>query len=194
MNCNIILDLMPLKIDGCCSEESAEMIEAHIADCPGCKSVYETMNKGVLISSEERMDVKVKKIQMFKASVLQSVSVYLAFLLIIVGVWLESTTPTGLENGKWAFLLILPATAFFLSLSNFHFVRIHKSQKSASVFSFVLCILFSGFGCFWALFHYGAEVFSGNAAFAVGGVVLELVLSALSGILAYIYARLAGKE
>ncbi len=194
MNCNIILDLMPLKIDGCCSKESAEMVEAHIADCPGCKSIYETLNKGVLIASEERTDGKVKRIQTFKASVLQSVSVYLAFLLIIVGVWLESTTPAGLGNGKWALFLILPATAFFLSLSNFHFVRVHKSQRSFSVFSSALCILFSVFGCFWALLHYGAEVFSENAAFAVGGMVLALVLSALSGILAYIYARLAGKE
>jgi len=43
MECNIIRDLMPLCIDGCCSKESAEIVQEHIQNCPDCKALYENM-------------------------------------------------------------------------------------------------------------------------------------------------------
>ena len=41
MNCNIVKDLIPLYIDGCCSEESVAAVEEHINSCPQCKEIYE---------------------------------------------------------------------------------------------------------------------------------------------------------
>ena len=61
MDCNVILDLMPLEIDGCCSKESAEMVKNHIQGCSECRSVYEDMKKSVLFVSEPKKNKKVKK-------------------------------------------------------------------------------------------------------------------------------------
>ena len=43
MSCNIIKDLIPLYIDGCCSEESEKMVEEHIKVCDECKKLLEDM-------------------------------------------------------------------------------------------------------------------------------------------------------
>ena len=37
MNCEIIKDLIPLYIDGCCSKESERAVEEHLSVCSECK-------------------------------------------------------------------------------------------------------------------------------------------------------------
>ncbi|MBO4862035.1 MAG: zf-HC2 domain-containing protein [Firmicutes bacterium] len=44
-NCEIIQDLLPLYADGGLSRESAELVEAHIAECDECKALLEQMKK-----------------------------------------------------------------------------------------------------------------------------------------------------
>ena len=46
MDCNVIKDLIPLYIDGCCSPESADLVRAHIDGCEECRSLWETMKQG----------------------------------------------------------------------------------------------------------------------------------------------------
>ena len=41
--CEIIRDLLPLYIDGVCSEESKAAIETHLTECEGCRQYYEAM-------------------------------------------------------------------------------------------------------------------------------------------------------
>ena len=36
MNCDIIKDLLPLYIDECCSEESANEVKKHLEKCKEC--------------------------------------------------------------------------------------------------------------------------------------------------------------
>ena len=36
MDCKIINDLIPLYIDGCCSEESKKAVNEHIEKCSSC--------------------------------------------------------------------------------------------------------------------------------------------------------------
>ena len=43
MDCKIILDLLPLYVDGCCSDESARLIEEHLKDCKSCRAALEAM-------------------------------------------------------------------------------------------------------------------------------------------------------
>ncbi|MBQ8028037.1 MAG: zf-HC2 domain-containing protein, partial [Clostridia bacterium] len=45
MNCNIVKDLIPLYIDGCCSEESERVVEEHLEDCSECKKLFEEMKE-----------------------------------------------------------------------------------------------------------------------------------------------------
>ena len=41
--CEIVQDLLPLYVDGACSEASAEMIKEHIETCADCRAIYEQM-------------------------------------------------------------------------------------------------------------------------------------------------------
>ena len=41
--CNMIQDLLPLYLDGVCSEESKKIIEQHLAECSTCKKYYAAM-------------------------------------------------------------------------------------------------------------------------------------------------------
>lgn len=41
--CNIIEDLLPLYVDGVCSDETIELIESHIESCENCKQKLELM-------------------------------------------------------------------------------------------------------------------------------------------------------
>ncbi|KZE75245.1 hypothetical protein AV654_27005 [Paenibacillus elgii] len=43
--CSIVKDLMPLHVEGLASEESASLVERHIADCEECRRYYETMKQ-----------------------------------------------------------------------------------------------------------------------------------------------------
>ena len=54
MNCNIVKDLIPLYIDGCCSEESEKVVEEHIGDCDDCKRLLEDMKN--LDKTEESVE------------------------------------------------------------------------------------------------------------------------------------------
>lgn len=38
--CNIVKDLIPLHVEGLTSEESAELVEQHIAECDACRQFY----------------------------------------------------------------------------------------------------------------------------------------------------------
>lgn len=41
--CEMIQDLLPLHLDGVCSEESKKAIETHLSECPACKAFYAAM-------------------------------------------------------------------------------------------------------------------------------------------------------
>lgn len=64
--CEMIKDLLPLYIDNVCSEKTSEEIEAHFAECPECKALYESMKEDIVsagngisaTSEEERRIIK----------------------------------------------------------------------------------------------------------------------------------------
>ena len=144
MNCDVIKDLIPLCIDGCCSEESEKIVKEHIESCDACRKLFEDMRTSsdmirvpsdmILVSEDmhapsdtisvSEAPVVLSKINDWKASVLQSVLLFLMFALITAGVALEAETPVGMTNGFWALNLVIPATGFMLSLANWYFVRL----------------------------------------------------------------------
>jgi len=44
-SCDLMRDLLPLYLDGVCSEESRKAVEAHLSECPGCKEFYAAMGE-----------------------------------------------------------------------------------------------------------------------------------------------------
>lgn len=49
-NCGIIDDLLPLYVDGACSDESKDAIEAHLASCKACREKLERMQTETVVS------------------------------------------------------------------------------------------------------------------------------------------------
>ena len=214
MDCNIIKDLIPLYIDNCCSAESAEAVKSHLESCPGCKSVFDSMSEGLSYNSTEPVRIKPVRVTERRASVLQTVLLFLFFGIITIGVAKEAATPDGPGNGFWAFTLVVPATGFMLSLANWFFVRLYKSKKAFSVCSALFTLLFSVMGFVWSIIHYfgyrlsvlktvfnGAERlgFFGCAA-ATGGyygllysVCFIFVLCVVSKLLSNLFAKMLGK-
>lgn len=51
-SCNIVQDLLPLYIDEACSEESREVVEAHLKECEACREVFEQMKENLKFPAE----------------------------------------------------------------------------------------------------------------------------------------------
>jgi len=200
MNCNIIKDLLPLYVDGCCCEESAKAIEEHIKNCEECRKYLESIKKPIEMKATVSTPMKAVKISEWKASVLQSVLLFLAFAGITAGVTLEAATPSGGGNGFWAVTLIVPLTGFLLSLANWYFVRFYKSKKLFSVCSMFATLGVSVGGYIWSVLHYRAD-FSESltdvrsfASLFGFGVLITVLLCVLSKSLSSRYATVIGKE
>lgn len=192
MNCNIIMDLLPLYADGCCSDESKLLVENHLSTCKKCKSMLSAMKSSDLDETSVVAPAKISRINQFKASIIQSVLLFLSFAFITLGVTLEAATPTGASNGNWAFMLIIPATAFMLSLANWYFVRLYKNRKVFSSCSALLTLGFAVCGFVWGALHFG-NIASYALVFAVG-VGASSALCILSKVLSSFYAKTLGKD
>ena len=53
-NCGIIDDLLPLYVDGACSEESKAAIEVHLASCEACRKKLERMQSETVVSEASK--------------------------------------------------------------------------------------------------------------------------------------------
>lgn len=49
--CNVVYDLLPLYIDGACSEESKELVEEHLTECPACREKHAAMTSEMVEGS-----------------------------------------------------------------------------------------------------------------------------------------------
>lgn len=196
MNCELIQDLIPLYIDGCCSEESKKAVEEHIKSCNDCKQLIDDLTSLPDVAAPKKAPAKMSKINGFKASVLQSVLLFVSFALITIGVALEAKTPLGLLNGYWAFNLVIPSTAFMLSLANWYFVRVYKSKKSFSAASLCATLLLSLISFNWGDIHYGISNFFDIAVLRFNGIgiLLATVFCVLSFVFSRAYAAMLGKE
>ncbi|MBQ3530214.1 MAG: zf-HC2 domain-containing protein [Oscillospiraceae bacterium] len=193
MNCDVIKDLLPLYVDECCSEESVKLVADHLATCESCRKAHNQMLQTCQPQKETPKPAPLQRISDWKASLLQSVMLFVSFAILTLGVILEGATPTGATNGLWAVALIVPATGYLLSLANWFFLRIYKNRK---IFSFCSCFVTLGFtlaGYAWAAIHYGGKI-SVLSPLVWVGVALSAVLCFLSKLLSNRYALLLGRE
>ena len=200
MNCHVIQDLMILYTDDCCSEESKAIVEEHIKSCDKCKKAFEEITSAPLITEQKTKAKAFSKINGWKASVLQSVLLFLSFALIIFGVAREAATPSGNANGLWTVAVIVPATGFLLSLANWYFVRVYPSRKVFSNCSLLAAVAFIVIGYVWAMIHYQntlTNLFNGSVlsiGLLITGIVLSIAFCVISKLLSDQYAKMIGKE
>ncbi len=209
MDCNVIRDLIPLYVDGCCSEESEKMVREHIKGCESCLKLLDDMKSDTAeVTITTTTSYKVERICQWTASFMQSILLFVSFGLITVGVALEARTPSGLENGFWALNLVIPATGFMLSLANWYFVRFYNSRKRFFNCSWIATLVITLCAYGWGWRHYGIglfemlsgadlykplEVFNGFMHFIGVGILLTAVFCVLSGILSNKFAKMLGK-
>lgn len=99
-SCDIIRDLIPLYIDGVCSEESKKIIEEHLEECEECRAYLSSMNEENKIIEHLHEEKESQKISSFKAvkkriNRKQIISGIIAILIVIL---LSITTIAVLKN------------------------------------------------------------------------------------------------
>ena len=193
MNCNVIMDLLPLYVDECCSEDSTKLVADHLVTCESCRRIHGQMRKTYQPQKEVGKAVRLQCVCDWKASLLQSVMLFVSFAIITVGVILEGSTPTGDTNGLWAVALIVPATGYLLSLANWFFIRVYKDRKIFSVCSCVTTLGIILLGYAWAAIHYAGKIALVSPLVWIG-VGLSAVFCVLSKVLSNQYALLLGRE
>jgi len=196
MNCDIIRDLIPLYVDGVCSDESRYTVETHLTKCESCKQYYEAMTTPIEREESVKAIKKTHKIHLWKASLLQSALFFISFLVITVGVALEASTAVGEGNSHWASVLVVPATGFLLSLVNWYFVRLYKSRLSFSLFSALFTLVGIVLCGSWAIWHYSGffQIALLGGGFVFSNIFTTIALIVASYLLSLLYARLLGKE
>lgn len=63
LSCNVIIDFLPLYVDGACSEESHALVEEHISECDKCRFTLDMMSKELPMPKENSLDYEDKKAQ-----------------------------------------------------------------------------------------------------------------------------------
>ncbi len=198
MNCEIIQDLLPLYADDCCCEESRKAVEAHIATCEPCCSGLQIMHRVLPEQSAPKKPAEPTRVNDWKASIFQSVLLFLYFGLITIGVAQEAASPVGRMNGFWAMMLVVPATGFLISLANWYFLRLYKSRKTFSWSCCGITLAATVVALAWSCWHYGCTVIQVipatlMALFRFSGI-LTLMFCILSICLSDWYAKLMGKD
>lgn len=58
LSCSVVTDLLPLYHDGVCSEESRCLVEEHLNECEGCKSLLSKINGDLSVPQDAIDEVK----------------------------------------------------------------------------------------------------------------------------------------
>lgn len=197
MDCNVIKDLIPLYVDDCCSKESYQLVKDHMHTCSACKAFYESMTDACEIIEPSLTIPNMSRINEWKASMLQSIVLFISFTVVVLGVMLEARTPLGHMNGCWAFALIIPATGFMLSLANWYFIRLYRGKRRFSNGCLMTTVVITIGGYIWGVWHYGAQILlpdGGTVTFLGTSIFLTGLFSVLSKVISGAYANMLGKE
>lgn len=102
LKCEIVRDLIPLYIDGVCTEESKEAVEKHIEKCEECRKYYENMKetsdfyeaKGDDFE-EEKMKESLKKVKSKISKKIRNtiVCAVSAMVFVTAGFWVLFNVP-----------------------------------------------------------------------------------------------------
>lgn len=88
--CNLIQDLLPLYLDGVCSEESKTVVEQHLIKCPNCRKYYSAMRESdeiiIMPPNAEREIQKATSFQSVKKTLFRKQILIAAVSIIVLAV------------------------------------------------------------------------------------------------------------
>jgi len=99
--CEIVQDLLPLYVDGACSESSAAMVKEHLESCPECKTLYEKLCsdtgegtlKAEMVGVVAKREKKVKKKRLL--TIVASVVLTIVLIFTVINLW-----PASIDYGS----------------------------------------------------------------------------------------------
>lgn len=100
LHCTVIEDLLPIYLDGICSPESEELVEAHLLECPACREMLARMRQTAELSAQPADDLKPLqaigqrwqqgKRKAFRKGVCLTLAILLLSTSILSGIWYVS--------------------------------------------------------------------------------------------------------
>lgn len=66
ISCNVIEDLLPIYLDGVCSQETKDLIEEHLKECENCKSILDALKNTDICFENEEVQAAKKENKIFK--------------------------------------------------------------------------------------------------------------------------------
>ena len=82
-NCNIIRDLLPLYIDGVCSEESKQLVEEHLKECAKCQEYLKEIKFDIKESKESEINVFKKFAKMVNFKIIRNVIIVICVIFAV---------------------------------------------------------------------------------------------------------------
>ena len=106
-NCDLISDLLPLYKDDICSEASRKIVEEHLAECPDCKKMLNSLNDLTIdekiIKEKEEVINKQAKFFKRKSALAGSIIALIFSIPILVCLIVNLATGAGLT---WFFIVL----------------------------------------------------------------------------------------
>ena len=99
--CEIVQDLLPLYVDGACSESSTAMVKEHLESCSECKTLYEKLCsdtgegtlKAEMVGVVAKHEKKVKKRRLL--TIVASVVLTIVLIFSVISLW-----PASIDYGS----------------------------------------------------------------------------------------------
>ena len=115
-SCNVIRDLLPLYADDACSEDSRNIVEEHLAECPECSKMLDRLQSNEIEKGlqQEKQDVIEYGVRQFRKRTATVGSTVSGMFMIPILAFLIINLISGSAMG-W-FLIVLAALAVAASL------------------------------------------------------------------------------
>lgn len=110
VNCNVIHDILPLYLDGTVSNDTAEIVEEHIAVCKKCTEYKKNLEEDIVVKENdegERLLRRINKKINRKIIVCVTAAVFLAVFLVTGGInlyrWMQVNRLVKLKTDEMSF-------------------------------------------------------------------------------------------
>ncbi len=106
-DCEIIRDLMPLVIDGVCSDKSREAVEDHVKECPVCAGIYGDLKKD-LFGEKKPEKQEQKKVDLSLKAMLKKKKVRRFLKPFLLGMLIVALAVGGIFGYRYLSEMMVP--------------------------------------------------------------------------------------
>lgn len=119
MKCEVVQDLLPLYVDGACTDGSRKLVEEHVKTCPGCKKLLEGMTTPLPEQAEAVQTMNLKPQKAFQKLRRRNFAICLLLILVVIVacpvIYLSYHTSRG-QGISWTNLEELQESASLMEL------------------------------------------------------------------------------